>query len=141
MTDFALHQQLAADTLLIGDLPLSRMLLMNDARYPWVILVPRASGVTELFELSNEDQQQLLKESSQLARFMSAQFQADKMNVAMLGNIVPQLHVHHIARKKDDPAWPGPVWGHSPAISYPGNEAEQIIQHLHQALITDKADH
>ena len=127
---FELNPQLEADTFLIGDLPLSRMLLMNDCRYPWVILVPRVEGVTEIHQLSEPDQQQLLKESGQLSRFILENFPVSKMNVAVLGNIVPQLHMHHVGRHADDPAWPGPVWGHSPARAYADSEAEQVMAGL-----------
>ena len=127
---FELNPQLEADTFLIGDLPLSRMLLMNDCRYPWVILVPRVEGVTEIHQLSEPDQQQLLKESGQLSRFILENFPVSKMNVAVLGNIVPQLHMHHVGRHADDPAWPGPVWGHSPARAYTDAEAEQMLSLL-----------
>ena len=127
MTEFELNARLQADTLLIGDMPLSRMLLMNDSRYPWVLLVPRIPNATEIHDLSESDQQQLLKESSMLSKFMLEQFEATKMNVAVLGNIVPQLHVHHIARNENDPAWPGPVWGHSPAVHYKKSETERLI--------------
>ena len=134
MTQFELNARLQADTFLIGDMALSRMLLMNDSRYLWVILVPKVANVTEIHDLSEPDQQQLLKESSRLSKFMKEQFQASKMNVAVLGNIVPQLHVHHIARNAKDPAWPGPVWGHSPAVSYEKPEAERLVRLFQQLL-------
>jgi len=112
--DFKLHPQLAADCIQVGRLPLSVLLLLNDARYPWFVLVPQRVAVTEVFELSETDQQQLWQESAQLSRFMKSTFHADKLNIGALGNVVAQLHVHHIARFRNDPAWPGPVWGHSP---------------------------
>ncbi len=115
---FQLHPRLAADCIRIGRLPLSELLLLNDARYPWFVLVPRRDGVHEVFELSEQDQRQLWQESAQLSRFMQQAFQADKLNIGVLGNLVAQLHVHHIARYHRDPAWPGPVWGHSPAEPY-----------------------
>ncbi len=120
---FELDQRLAADTLLVGETPLSQVLLMNDARYPWLILVPRRSDVTELFELSGTDQAQLWQESMRLGEAMKAHFAADKINIAALGNKVAQLHVHHIARFHADDAWPGPVWGVGSAIPY--NDAAQ----------------
>lgn len=131
---FTIHPKLAADTYLIGELPLSSVLLMNDARYPWVILVPRVPDATEIHMLSESDQQQLIKESSSLSEFILEHFPVTKMNVAVLGNIVPQLHVHHIGRNEKDPAWPGPVWGHSPALPYAKAEAEKTIK-LFQKLL------
>lgn len=110
---FKLHVRLAADCIKVGRLPLSLLLLLNDARYPWFVLVPQREGISELFQLSEGDQQQLCRESAQLSLHMKQAFHADKMNVAALGNLVPQLHLHHIARFRSDPAWPGPVWGHS----------------------------
>lgn len=115
---WTLHSQLAADTLPVGDFPLSRLLLMNESRYPWCILVPRRSGAKELHRLDDADQLQLLRESTALARAMEATFTPHKMNVAALGNMVPQLHIHHIVRFKGDPAWPAPVWGKHPAQPY-----------------------
>jgi diadenosine tetraphosphate (Ap4A) HIT family hydrolase len=109
VTEFTLHNKLEADTFLIGDLPLSRMLLMNDSRYPWVILVPRIDNMTEIHQLNESDRQQLMKESCQVAEFILENFPVSKMNVGVLGNIVPQLHMHHIGRSENDPAWPGPV--------------------------------
>ncbi|MGF1644349.1 MAG: HIT domain-containing protein [Thiotrichales bacterium] len=116
--DFALHPRLAADTYTLGDLPLCRLLLMNDANYPWFILVPRRQGATELHRLVDADQQQLMRESCVLAAYLAAEFAADRMNIAALGNVVPQLHVHHVVRYASDPAWPAPVWGRVPARPY-----------------------
>jgi len=104
MSQFNLHPRLQADAFLIGDLPLSRILLMNDSRYPWIILVPRINEVTEVHHLNEPDRQQLLTESCQVAEFIENNFSVDKMNVGVLGNIVPQLHMHHIGRRKTDPA-------------------------------------
>jgi diadenosine tetraphosphate (Ap4A) HIT family hydrolase len=115
---FALHPRLAADTLPVGDFPLCRLLLMNDARYPWFILVPRRAGAREIYELSDTDQRQLLAESSALSRALMAAFAGEKLNVAALGNVVPQLHVHHVVRHASDAAWPAPVWGRHPPRPY-----------------------
>ncbi|MDT8387091.1 MAG: HIT domain-containing protein [Thiogranum sp.] len=115
---FELDPRLAADSILIGRLPLSVLLLFNDARYPWYILVPQRAAIREVFQLSDADQQQLWRESATLARHLMQSFHADKINIGALGNLVPQLHVHHVARFSSDPAWPGPVWGHSPAQPY-----------------------
>lgn len=131
---FALHPQLAADTLVVGDFPLSRLLLMNDAQYPWCILVPRIAGAKELHRLDDADQLQLLRESVALARAMEAAFKPHKMNVAALGNMVPQLHIHHIARYRGDPAWPAPVWGKHPAQAYESALALQRMEQLREAL-------
>lgn len=133
--DFQLHPQLAADCIQVGHLPLSVLLLLNDARYPWFVLVPRcAAGTTEIFELTEADQQQLWRESAQLAAFMKHAFHADKLNIGALGNLVPQLHVHHIARFRDDPAWPGPVWGHSPPEPYEKHAISERVSMACDAL-------
>jgi len=131
---FELHPRLAQDTLAIGDFPLCRLLLMNDASYPWFILVPRRFGIREIFELPQREQQQLLRESSQLSLVVSRIFQADKLNIAALGNVVPQLHLHHIVRYQNDQAWPGPVWGRFPAQPYTERARQDtcagLISHL-----------
>jgi diadenosine tetraphosphate (Ap4A) HIT family hydrolase len=115
---FELHPRLAADTLKIGDWPLSRVLLMNDAQFPWLILVPRRVAIREVYELDEAAQSQLLRESSALGRALMEAFGGDKLNVAALGNLVPQLHLHHVVRREGDPAWPAPVWGRLPAQPY-----------------------
>ena len=120
---FTLDGRLAADTLEAGDLPLSRVLLMNDRRYPWVILVPRREGIREWIDLKEADGQQLWRESMQVCRVLQNLFDGDKLNVGALGNVVEQLHVHHLSRTAQDPAWPGPVWGHSAAEAYAPAEA------------------
>jgi len=132
---FELHPRLAEDCIVVSDLPLCRLLLMNDANYPWFILVPRREGVREIFELTEEDQRQLLKESSALSRALVEQFAPDKINVAALGNMVPQLHIHHIARFSSDPAWPAPVWGHTPACPYPQGEAEALAARIDELIV------
>lgn len=137
---FELHPRLAEDTLVIGDFPLSRLLLMNDASYPWFILVPRRAGIREIFELRDDDQLQLLKESSQLAMVLSRIFEADKLNIAALGNLVPQLHIHHIVRYRSDRAWPQPVWGLYPAKPYSKRALQEtcanLVEHL-QGFVPD----
>lgn len=115
---FELHSQLAKDTVYVGSLPLCDVLLINDSQYPWLILVPRRENITEIYQLSEQDQQQLSKESNFVAAKMHVHYQADKMNIAALGNMVPQLHIHHIARYKTDIAWPKPVWGVAAAQAY-----------------------
>ncbi|MBB3047385.1 diadenosine tetraphosphate (Ap4A) HIT family hydrolase [Litorivivens lipolytica] len=132
---FQLDERLAADTIELGDLTLCRVLLMNDAQYPWVILVPRREGIREIFELSDTDQQQLLRESSAVSQAMADYFKAEKMNVAALGNMVPQLHIHHIARFSSDAAWPKPVWGVHPAKAYDESELASQVEALKRILI------
>jgi diadenosine tetraphosphate (Ap4A) HIT family hydrolase len=125
---FELHPGLNEDCISIGSFPLCRLLLMNDSNYPWFILVPRRAGIREVFELSEDDQRQLLRESSALSRIISDHFKADKINVAALGNMVPQLHIHHIVRYESDPAWPAPVWGHTAAKPYSEQELSELVK-------------
>ncbi len=127
---FKLHPQLASDTIVVGEFPLCQLLLMNDLNYPWFILVPRRADVKETFELDKADQYQLCHESSHLGETMQKVFQADKMNVAALGNMVPQLHIHHIARYKTDPAWPKPVWGMHEPIPYSNRALQETCANL-----------
>jgi diadenosine tetraphosphate (Ap4A) HIT family hydrolase len=115
---FELHPQLATDCHPIGDLALSHVLLLNDSRYPWVVLVPRRAEVREIYQLNDADRRCLLAESCLLGEFMMRAFGGDKLNIGALGNLVPQLHLHHVIRHEADPAWPGPVWGHSAALPY-----------------------
>ena len=131
---FQLDPRLAADTFLVGETPLSQVLLMNDARYPWLILVPRRSDVTEPFQLSEADQAQLWQVSMRLGEAMKAHFAADKLNIAALGNQVAQLHVHHIARFHADDAWPGPVWGVGSAVLYSDPALEVLKRELRSLL-------
>jgi diadenosine tetraphosphate (Ap4A) HIT family hydrolase len=124
-----LHPQLQADCLVLGRFPLCHLLLMQDANYPWCILVPDRDGMLEIHQLETADQQQLLHESVQLSRALVAAFAPDKLNIAALGNVVPQLHVHHIVRYRDDVAWPAPVWGRVPARPYdPPGLAARLAQ-------------
>ena len=131
---FELDPRLAADTFLVGETPLSHVLPMNDARYPWLILVPRRSDITEPFELGEADQAQLWQESMRLGEAMKAHFAADKLNIAALGNQVAQLHVHHIARFHRDDAWPGPVWGVGSAVPYSDAARDAFIGELRSLL-------
>lgn len=133
---FELHPRLAQDTLEVGVLPLCRVLLMNDLAYPWCILVPQRASVREIHHLAPADQLQLLQEISGVSSAMESAFNADKMNVAALGNVVPQLHVHIIARFEADPVWPAPVWGKLPARPYPLADRKQRILKLHAAFDT-----
>jgi diadenosine tetraphosphate (Ap4A) HIT family hydrolase len=127
-TAFTLHPQLAADTVPVGDLALSSVLLMDDARFPWFILVPRRSGATELTDLTEEDAATLMSEMRIATHVMQGLAEPDKINVAALGNIVPQLHVHVVGRFRSDPAWPGPVWGHGARTSYPAHAATALVE-------------
>lgn len=134
---FELHPQLANDCITVGDFPLSRLLLMNDAQYPWCILVPRVADVTEVFDLDLADQQRLAAESVLLSRLLSKEFAADKMNVAALGNVVSQLHVHHVVRYHDDGAWPAPVWGRLPVRPCSALELSHRLERLAGILPPD----
>ncbi len=127
---FVLDQRLQNDTILMGRFPLCQVLLMNDKRYPWIILVPARNDIYEYYHLSETDRSQLMKESTMVSEKMADHFSANSMNIAALGNVVPQLHQHHICRYTDDPAWPRPVWGHSPAITYEADELEVRVKEL-----------
>lgn len=131
---FELHPQLAKDCFVITDLELCRVLLMNDKNYPWCILVPMREGKKDLYELTDKEQQQFITESSRLSRVMMDVFQGKKMNIAALGNMVPQLHIHHIVRFEGDPCWPKPVWGQVPAQLYQEEEAVLLAQRIKSAL-------
>jgi diadenosine tetraphosphate (Ap4A) HIT family hydrolase len=124
---FELDNRLARDAFVIGDWPLARVLLMNDARWPWLILVPRREGLVELTDLELADQTQLMDEAGRASRFLKSRARADKINVGALGNIVRQLHLHVVARVVGDPAWPGPVWGHGVATPYDDGAARALI--------------
>ena len=132
--EFELDPRLVTDTLALGDFPLCRLLLMNDSQYPWLILVPRRAGVTELYHLSASEQQQLMHEASELSETLADLFQARKMNVATLGNMVAQLHLHVIVRQESDPAWPGPVWGKHPPVPYTTEKLDQVRSRLEVLL-------
>ena len=132
-----IHPQLLNDCLVIGRFSLSHLLLMNDANYPWFILVPDRDNITEMFQLEQADQRQLITESSLLSKTISEQFNADKINIAALGNMVPQLHIHHIVRYRNDAAWPAPVWGRHPAMPYSDSAVEIVVGKLRQGLVQD----
>jgi diadenosine tetraphosphate (Ap4A) HIT family hydrolase len=124
---WSLHPQLASDTTPVGDLPLSRVLVINDARYPWLLLVPRRPDVSEIIDLTEVEQAQLTTEITRVARVMKDVTRCDKLNIAALGNAVPQLHVHIIARRKSDATWPKPVWGALPPLAHDPGELERFI--------------
>ena len=131
---FELHERLAADTHSLGQSALCEVRLMNDRTWPWIILVPAVSGIREIYQLTADQQMQLLKESSALSKGMMELFEGDKMNVAALGNMVPQLHLHHIVRFQEDPAWPGPVWGTQAPVPYSDEELKRVIEKLQPVL-------
>jgi diadenosine tetraphosphate (Ap4A) HIT family hydrolase len=125
--NFVLHQRLQADTAFIADWPLCRLLLMNDARYPWLILVPRRSDAVEMMDLAADDRAVLLQEMMRAGEIVRGLPRATKLNIGALGNLVPQLHVHIVGRHSGDPAWPGPVWGHSPAVPYEAQACDGLV--------------
>jgi diadenosine tetraphosphate (Ap4A) HIT family hydrolase len=128
MSEFVLDKRLAASTVHVLDLPVSRVLVMDDARYPWLLLVPRRAHLTELHELEPTDRVMLTEEISMAASRLKALTKCHKINVANLGNVVQQLHIHVIARNPGDPAWPGPVWGQGEAIPYEPKVLEDFVQ-------------
>jgi len=136
---FAIDPRLAADTHAIGALPFSELLLMDDARFPWVILVPRIAGARELIDLDEGDQRLLLGEIDHVSRALETLLHPDKLNIAALGNVVPQLHVHVIARFTSDAAWPNPVWGRGERVAYGERERAARIAMLRTALGGDNA--
>ena len=127
---FELHPRLKQDCHELGRFPLSRLLLMNDRRFPWFILVPERQDIREIFHLGEADRSQLLRESCHLSAGIDAAFRPDKLNIAAIGNLVPQLHVHHIARYQTDPLWPATVWGSGPAVPYSAGELEELRARL-----------
>jgi diadenosine tetraphosphate (Ap4A) HIT family hydrolase len=131
---FPLHPQLAADTVPVGDLPLCRVLLSKDANYPWLILVPRRPGIVDLIDLAPADRATLSAEIDAVSRALKTISECEKLNVAALGNVVPQLHVHVIGRRHSDAAWPKPVWGAAPAIAYDLAVRDGFVTALRRAL-------
>ncbi|WP_414830543.1 HIT domain-containing protein [Alteromonas sp. H39] len=131
---FKLDERLANDTCRVGLLPLCEVLLMNDSQFPWVILVPRREGMTEILDLHQDEQAQLWEESRQVSIALRDLFQPDKLNIAALGNVVSQLHLHHVARYTTDVAWPAPVWGRQPAVPYTQDRMVTLCQQLAEKL-------
>jgi diadenosine tetraphosphate (Ap4A) HIT family hydrolase len=131
---FTLHPTLARDTVEVAHLPLCAVLLMRDRRFPWLILVLRREAVREICELSREDRAALMEEIAGASEVLRRLFQPDKLNVGALGNVVPQLHVHVVARTASDPAWPGPVWGSGPAEPYGESELDELRNRLAAAF-------
>ena len=134
MNDFILHSKLAADTFEVLSLEVSQLLLMNDARYPWLILVPQVSGMRDLHNLSTKQYQAVTQEIVQVSEVLESLAQAHKMNVGALGNMVPQLHIHIIARQTNDAVWPAPVWGVGEAQPYSQDAAKTLIQQIASKL-------
>jgi diadenosine tetraphosphate (Ap4A) HIT family hydrolase len=135
---FEINPQLANDTVSIGDLPLSRILLMNESQFPWFILVPRRAQISEPYQLKDVDIMRLNNESMSISRFMMNYFGGDKLNIASLGNLVPQLHIHHIVRRHSDAVWPKPVWGNYRPSPYSKSSLvdakQQIVAQLQLAM-------
>lgn len=134
---FELHPVLESDSILIGRFGLCQVRLINDSSYPWVLLVPEREGITEIHQLSIEDRCLLAEESAFLSAMLADLFEADKMNIAAIGNRVSQLHVHHIVRYKTDPAWPAPVWGKLPMKPYSAEALEEMANKIAAALQLD----
>ena len=126
---FTLAERLGADTHFVADLALCRVLLMDNRFYPWLVLVPRRPELRELHELVAPDRARLVEEAAQVSALLAAEFPVDKVNVGLLGNLVPQLHCHVVGRRRDDPAWPGPVWG-GPAERYDPGERDRLAARL-----------
>ena len=135
MTNFELHPDLKRDGILIGRFPLSLVLLINDSAYPWFVLVPRRAGIKDAIDLEPADYQQLSAESRLFSLSLKQIFSAEKLNIAALGNMTPQLHVHHIVRSSSDPAWPNPIWGFQPLTAYTTEEVVSIRKRLAAANI------
>jgi diadenosine tetraphosphate (Ap4A) HIT family hydrolase len=131
---WSLHPQLHADTVPICDLTLSRLLVMNDANFPWLILVPRRAGVSEIIDLG-ADQAVLMDELALVSRALKDETRCDKLNVAAIGNMVPQLHIHVVARRKEDAAWPKPVWGALPRLAYAADDMERFVTAIRDRVL------
>jgi diadenosine tetraphosphate (Ap4A) HIT family hydrolase len=131
---FELHPRLTQDCIAIGRFDLCQLLLMNDSQYPWFILVPERTDLQEIYQLSKADQELLTEESSYLAENLSILYKADKMNIATIGNLVPQLHIHHIVRYRSDKAWPAPVWGKFPAVPYTEQQIADNMERINDRL-------
>jgi diadenosine tetraphosphate (Ap4A) HIT family hydrolase len=140
MSDFVLHPQLAKDTLPIAEWPLSRVLRMNDTTYPWLILVPRRVNCREISELPSGERHRLIDEIARASEALQREFRPEKINVGALGNMVPQLHIHVIARFINDPAWPRPVWGVRPPTLFTVSAAKEEIVRWRQAFNLPAAD-
>jgi len=134
MSNWVLHPQLARDTIVLGDLPLSRVLIVNDANWPWLLLVPRRDDVNEITDLDEVAQAQLMTEITRTARALKSVTECDKLNIAALGNVVPQLHVHVIARRSGDAGWPKPIWGAAPPLPHDKAELERFTSAIRRKI-------
>ncbi len=134
---FAMHPQLQADTVIVGQFNLCWLLLHRDANYPWCILVPNRADIREIHQLTPDDRVALMRESGYLAEVLEVCFAPDKLNVAALGNMVPQLHVHHVVRYATDAAWPKPIWGAVALKPYEGNALAERVAVLQKALVLE----
>ena len=134
ISDFQLDRELDRDTHLIGDLDLCRVLLMDDARWPWLVLVPRRAAMRELYDLADKDQMLLMREAAQVGRRLMAEFKGEKLNVGALGNVVPQLHLHLVVRTKTDAVWPKPVWGQFPRTHYDPATVRELVPRISASL-------
>lgn len=134
-SEFTLHPQLKKDTFFVGSLKIANILLMNDSRYPWLILVPRINDVCDITDLTAEQRAEFNEEINHVAAAMKRHYQPERLNIAMLGNVVPQLHCHIIARFKEDFAWAKPVWGIGEAIAYTNEQEETLISLLQRLLL------
>lgn len=130
---FQLHSDLVRDTHELGTFTLCRVLLMDDATYPWFVLVPKVEGLKDTIDMRDTDHTQLWAESKSFSIAIMRIFNGEKLNVAALGNMTPQLHIHHIVRYKDDPAWPGPIWGVKPMTPYNRVAVDDIKRKLAKA--------
>jgi diadenosine tetraphosphate (Ap4A) HIT family hydrolase len=131
---FQLPQQLQHDCIIIGRFDLCQILLMNDSQYPWFILVPMVANVSEIYQLSKSERSQLIEESSDFSTILANCYKAEKLNIAAIGNLVPQLHIHHIVRYQTDKAWPAPVWGKFPAIPYTEQQLQDTVSRVQKCL-------
>jgi diadenosine tetraphosphate (Ap4A) HIT family hydrolase len=133
-TPFELHPRLKEDCITIGRFDLCQLLMMNDSQYPWFILVPEIADKLEIYQLNKAERAVLLEESCYLAEYLATRYKADKMNIAAIGNMVPQLHIHHVVRYRTDKAWPAPVWGKFAAVPYTEQQITDNLAYLKELL-------
>lgn len=133
---FSLHPRLAADSAYVGDFALCQLRLAGADFGPWLLLIPRVSGIEEIHHLSPSDQQILWQESTLVASCLESLFAPDKLNIAAIGNLVPQLHLHHVARFRDDAVWPNPIWGHLQATPRSPSQQTALVSQFREALVT-----